>query len=288
MGFYSISQLIQDARRHRAIVLPIDINESGRDTSLSPAACEAPAAAQARHGTPRPAVRLGLNLVKGLSEQAARRIEETRVRGRFLNLQDLAQRTQLSRHDMDCLANANALAPIAGHRHQARWLAALPRSAGLLEAAPIPETENPDLPPPGRGRETITDYESTRFTLGPHPLALLRPALRASRFSQARSLLDNRHDRRPARACGLVTMRQRPQTAKGVIFVSIEDETGIINVIVSPELAARQRTELLCARLLGVDGTWQTREGVGHLIAHTLTDLSAMLGGMPAHSRDFH
>lgn len=288
MGFYSISQLIQDARRHRAIVLPIDINESGRDTSLSPAACEAPAAAQARHGTPRPAVRLGLNLVKGLSEQAARRIEETRVRGRFLNLQDLAQRTQLSRHDMDCLANANALAPIAGHRHQARWLAALPRSAGLLEAAPIPETENPDLPPPGRGRETITDYESTRFTLGPHPLALLRPALRASRFSQARSLLDNRHDCRPARACGLVTMRQRPQTAKGVIFVSIEDETGIINVIVSPELAARQRTELLCARLLGVDGTWQTREGVGHLIAHTLTDLSAMLGGMPAHSRDFH
>ncbi|HEU0231519.1 MAG TPA: error-prone DNA polymerase [Burkholderiaceae bacterium] len=288
MGFYSVNQLIQDARRHRVIILPIDINESGWDTALTPPAGPGRATMSTPNDEPQPVVRLGLHLVKGLSREAGQCIEAARVQSDFSNPQDLAQRARLRRHDMDCLANANALASIAGHRRQARWQAALPRSLDLLEASPIRETEQPELAAPGQGMETIADYEATQFTLGPHPLALLRPALRASQYNQARLLLDGYPDRRRARACGLVTMRQRPQTAKGVIFVSLEDETGTVNVIVRPELAARQRTELLCARLLGVDGVWQTHQGVGHLIAESLTNLNTMLGGLGVRSRDFH
>jgi error-prone DNA polymerase len=292
MGFYSVSQLIQDARRHRVIIQPIDINHTLWETTLTPPACLAPPTDESRptapYDGPRPAVRLGLHLVKGLSQQAGQRIEAARPRDGFADIQDLTRRAQLERHDINSLADANALASIAGHRHRARWQAALLRPAGLLETAPILETETPGLPAPGQGREAIADYHATRFTLGPHPLALLRPALRASRFTQARILANGYPDHRPVRACGLVTMRQRPQTAHGVIFVGLEDETGIINVIVRPELAERQRTELLSAHLLGVDGTWQTQDGVGHLIARTLTDLSAMLGDLAPPSRDFH
>ncbi|TAM91112.1 MAG: error-prone DNA polymerase, partial [Candidimonas sp.] len=327
MGFYSVSQLIQDARRHRVIILPVDVNESRWETTLVSAAGPSPDtnSSPATHSLPdtnsspaatrpsgtnrgaptgktgqpenpdqntprgaRPTVRLGLNLIKGLSRQAGLRIEAARSCGRFTNPRDLMQRAQLERHDTSCLADANALASIAGHRHRAHWQTALPRPAGPLEATPVLETETPELSEPRQGQETIADYHATQFTLGPHPLALLRPTLRASRFTPARALANGYPDGRRARACGLVTVRQRPHTANGIVFVSLEDETGMVNVIVRPELAARQRAALLGASLLGVDGTWQFRQGVGNLLAGNLTDLSALLGGLTEHSHDFH
>ena len=236
---------------------------------------------------PRPQVRLGLNQVKGLSSQAAQRIEAARRARPYADTHDLALRAGLERHDMDALAAADALRSLSGHRRQAHWQAASIPFRDMLRPAPIVEAEQPVLSAPTEGQAVLADYRATGLTLGRHPVALLRPVLQARRFASAAELAGY-PDRRLARACGLVTMRQRPLTAKGIVFVSIEDETGAVNLIVRPELVERQRAELVHARLLGVYGVWQRRHEVAHLIAHRLVDLSPLLGGLEVPSRDFH
>jgi error-prone DNA polymerase len=160
-------------------------------------------------------------------------------------------------------------------------------SRDLLRDAAIVETAAPQLAAPSESQAVAADYRSVGLTLRSHPVALLRPELAARNFQPA-SVLNSYPDKRVARACGIVTVRQRPQTSKGVIFVTLEDETGPVNVVVRPELIERQRRELLGSALLGVYGTWQSMDGVRHLIAQRLVDLSGLLGGLSTQSRNFH
>ncbi|WP_179401189.1 error-prone DNA polymerase [Burkholderia guangdongensis] len=281
MGFYPPAQLVQDAKRHGVAVLPIDVMHSGWDASLEALPGEPPPAG-------RPAVRLGLSLVRGLGEAAARRIDAARAAGPFENVDALARRARLERRDLEALAAANALATLAGHRRDALWqaVAAAPER-DLLAAAPIDEPEKPELGAPSEFDDIHADYATTGLTLNRHPVALLRPELNARRLSSA-LVLRERLNGRLARACGIVTARQRPGTAKGVMFMTLEDETGCVNVIVRPELLVRQRREALDSTLLAVSGVWQCESDVRHLIAQHLEDLTPLLGGLRTSSREFH
>ena len=315
MGFYAPAQLIQDAQRHGVQVLPSDVTCSDWEATLESLSMPLdarlsmradPLSAQpgrsdtsSRGGpnadtspsqalSPRPAVRLGLNQIQGLSAAAAQRIEHARAVQPFASTQDLARRADLNRRELDALAAADALQRLAGHRRLANWEAsASVASRDLLRDADLREPDAPDLPAPTEGQSIIEDYRHLRLTLRSHPLALLRPHLQTLRFAPA-AILNAYPDRRLARACGIVTMRQRPQTAKGTVFLTLEDETGPVNVVVREALMTRQRRELLGATLLGVYGTWQSVQGVRHLIAKRLVDLSSLLGGLSARSRDFH
>ena len=273
MGFYSPSQLVQDAKRHGVEVRPVDVTTSDWEATLGPAGA----------GT---AVRLGINLVKGLSQEAAWRIEEARAIEPFRNLQDLALRAQLTRTDMEALAAADALEALSGHRRQALWqaIASVP-DKGLLKAAAIQE-EHVELAAPSEGQSIIGDYATLGLSLRRHPLALLRERLLARRFLPA-EVLNTFSNGQFARGCGIVTLRQRPETAKGTVFVTLEDETGQVNVIVWPQLVEMQRKELLGATLLGVYGIWQCEQSVRNLVAKRLVDLSPLLGRLSLHSRDF-
>jgi error-prone DNA polymerase len=275
MGFYSPSQLVQDAQRHDVKVLPVDVTVSGWDSTLEPI-----------EGAARPAVRLGLSLLRGMKDGAAERIENSRAVRPFTSVHDLARRAQLNRHDLHVLADANALAALAGNRREALWhsVAAVPDKDMLAIAAVQDET--PELGAPSEANDIVADYRSVGLTLGRHPLELLRPQLLANRLMPA-STLRGYPDGRLARGCGIVTVRQRPGTAKGVIFVTLEDETGNVNVIVWPSLLERQRKEVLGASLLAVYGVWQCEGEVRHLVAQRLVDLSHLLEGLQSTSRDF-
>jgi error-prone DNA polymerase len=278
MGFYSPSQLVQDAKRHGVDVRAVDICISDWEATLETSR-EATEAAQ-------PAVRLGLSLVRGLSQEAGWRIEEARAIRQFHDLSDLALRATLSSTDMQALAAANALHRLAGHRHEALWHASVATSdKALLKTAP-PPADAITFPEPTDIQEVINDYRMLGLSLGQHPLSFLRQQLLAQRFLPA-STLNTFEQGQFARACGIVTVRQRPATAKGTMFVTLEDETGNINVIVWPALIRQQRKELLNAGLLGVYGIWQKENNVQHLIAKRLVDLSELLGQLKTRSRDF-
>ena len=270
MGFYSSSALVQDARRHGVVVLPVDVTMSNWDSQLEPDG----------------AVRLGLNNVKGLEREAGWRIEEARPVRQFADTRDLATRSQLNAGHVRALAAANALFSLTGNRRQALWqaVASVP-DKGLLRPAVIDEAAV-QLEEPGEGENIVADYRHVGLTLGRHPLALLRSRLGAMRFCTA-DMLNTFPDGKLARGCGIVIVRQRPETANGVTFVTLEDETGNVNVIVWPDLVEKQRAELLGARLLGVYGKWQYQNNVRHLIAMRLVDLSHLLGELETRSRDF-
>ncbi|WP_042303651.1 error-prone DNA polymerase [Paraburkholderia kururiensis] len=276
MGFYSPSQLVQDAKRHGVVVLPVDVTISSWDSALE------------RNGdAARPAVRLGLSLLRGMRDGAAERIANARAVRRFESVRDMARRAQLDRHDLQVLAAANALPSLAGHRREALWQAAAAVPDRNMLATASPEDETPALQQPSEAEDIVGDYRSMGLTLGRHPLALLRARLKASRLMPASTLHTYRNGRL-ARACGIVTVRQRPDTAKGVIFLTIEDETGNVNVIIWPKVLERQRREVLGSSLLGVLGVWQCEGEVKHLVAHRLIDMSHLLGELPSISRDFH
>ncbi len=276
MGFYAPSQLIQDARRHGVRLLPVDVQTSDWECTLE----MMPGDNASSHS--RPVVRLGLNQILGLPEAAAQALLEARQAGLFLDTQDLGRRADLNQAVLQQLALAGALQALSGHRRQAAWNAAASvATKGLLREAEPGEDEQPQLLPPTEAHDLVTDYQRLGFTLGRHPLALLRPALTRLRFAQATTLAQLPQGRL-ARACGLVTMRQRPQTAKGVIFVTLEDETGSVNLIVRAELAVRQRRELLQAHLLAAIGTWQTSQGTQHLLVGRFEDHSHLLATIGA------
>ena len=164
---------------------------------------------------------------------------------------------------------------------------ALPIQGDLFAALPPPAEAPPPLPTPTEGEDLVADYATLGLTLGRHPLALLRDRLTAGRFITAAELRAA-PDKKLARAAGIVTHRQRPGTASGIVFVTMEDETGPINVILRPELVEKQRRETLAARLLGVYGQLEFRHGVTHLVAKRLVDLTPLLGRLATRSRDFH
>jgi error-prone DNA polymerase len=276
MGFYSPSQLVQDARRHGVVVREIDVTVSGWDSSLEEAA--------GKRG--QPAVRLGLSMLKGMRDVAAKRIEIARAVQPFVSVPDMARRADLDRHDLQVLAAGNALLALAGNRRQALWQAVGAAPDKDLLRPTMPDEAVPVLKPPTEGEEILGDYRSHGLTLGRHPLALLRAKLLEHRFLPA-STLNTYTDGMLARACGMVTVRQRPGTAKGVLFITIEDETGNVNVIIWPSLVEQQRREVLSAPLLGVYGVWQQEGTVRHLVAKRLVDMSHLLGRLPTISRDF-
>ncbi len=279
MGFYSASQLVQDAKRHQVEVRPIDIAHSNWDSTLEPLHNNAQTNGQA-------AVRLGMSLLRGMSLDTATRIQQARARQAFSDVTDLARRAQLSRHEVEALATGNALISLAGNRRQALWqaVAAIP-DKDLLHPVTIQE-QVPTLVPPSEAQEIIGDYHATGLTLGRHPLALLRTRLLALRFLPA-ELLNTFQNGQFARGCGIVTVRQRPGTAQGVLFITIEDETGPVNVIIWSSLVEKQRREVLNASLLGVYGIWQCEGEVRHLVAKRLVDMTHLLGQLETSSRNF-
>jgi error-prone DNA polymerase len=238
-------------------------------------------------GRKRACVRLGLRMISGFSEATAQRLVAARCERPFDSIEDLARRSCLNRRDLKLLASAGALRSLSDHRRLAHWeVAGIERATPVLGDCPIDESL-PQLAPPGEAEELVADYASLGFTLGRHPLALLRPRLARMRLATAAELRGYAHGR-PARAAGIVVGRQRPDTASGVIFVTLEDETGSVNVIVWRDLADRQRRELLGSRLMGVYGTLEREGEVVHLIAKRLVDHSELLGALQTSSRDFH
>ncbi|WP_434026131.1 error-prone DNA polymerase [[Pseudomonas] boreopolis] len=287
MGFYSPGQIVQDARRGSperpaVAVLPVDVVHSDWDNTLSGGS---PWRGDDAPGE-QPAIRLGLRQLAGLSEAMGRAIVRARAQRPFAGIPDLCLRAGLDEKARTVLAEAGALQALAGHRNAARWaVAGIERSRPLLPGSPA--EADIALPAPRPGEEILADYRSVGLTLRQHPMALLRPQMRQRRILGLDELR-TRHHGAGVHVAGLVTQRQRPQTAKGTIFVTLEDERGMINVIVWPHVALRRRRALLESRLLAVRGRWERVDGVEHLIAGDLQDLSELLGELEVVSRDFH
>ncbi|MBV9723834.1 MAG: error-prone DNA polymerase, partial [Gammaproteobacteria bacterium] len=279
MGFYAPAQLVRDARAHGVEVRAVDACVSAWDATLE------------RREDGEPALRLGLRLVKSLSRAGADRLIGARNARPFASVEDLAMRSALDRGDLEALAAAGALAALSGNRHLAFWEVAgteVPLPLAPVDARPASELEGrPLLTAPTEGQSIAADYASLGLTLGRHPLALLRKRLSAAALTPAAELISAGHGAR-VRTAGIVLMRQRPGTASGVTFLTLEDESGQVNVIVWERVGREQRRPLLESRLLEVHGELQHQEGVTHLIAHRLIDRSWMLGELTTRSRDFH
>jgi error-prone DNA polymerase len=275
MGFYAPAQLVRDAREHGVAVRPVDVTRSDWDSTL-----------EGQGAGLRP-VRLGLNRIGGLSQAAAGRIVVARNAEPFANAEDLARRASLDAHELSLLAQADALAAITGHRHQAAWgVAGIDTRATPLLRRTRTHEAAAALPAPGAAETVLADYRALGLSLTRHPVALLREPLAAFKVQPA-TVLRGYPNGRLARASGIVTHRQRPETARGVVFVTLEDETGSVNVIVWPQLAETQRQALLASTLLTVYGIWQAEGEVRHLVARQLVDHSALLQGLVAASRNF-
>lgn len=273
LGFYSPSQLVQDAKRHGVVVLPPDVMSSHWDCTLEPWAGGL-------------AVRLGLCLVKCLRQDSAEALVRAREQAPFESSEDLARRAGLNQQQMTALASADALMSLSGHRRQQVWDAsALRTTPALLREAPV-EEDYLELPAAEEGEEVVHDYASLGLTLRRHPMAFLREVL-ARKGAMTAAELRAVPDRRVVKTCGIVTTRQQPETAKGTTFISLEDETGDVQVIVHRAIWERQRQVMLNAKLLGVKGVWQRDGDVMNLIAGFLVDLTPMLGRLRTGSRDF-
>lgn len=307
MGFYAPAQLVQDAHRHGVRVLPVDVCHSHWLCTL-----EEPLQALRGVGQPQPAVRLGLNRVAHLGKAAALRIEEQQAQSPWANTEDLALRAQLGKSELQALAAADALRSLSGHRRQQMWDAAAQNDLPpLFAGVPVNEAVL-QLPAAHEGEEIMFDYAATGLSLRRHPLALLRPKL-ARHGLQTAVELRNMLTGQKVRACGIVTVRQRPPTAKGTLFITLEDETGVINLVVWAQTFARWQAPLLASRLLAVEGVWQTSTApqleadeymekttqtqsdkapaAHHLVVMRAKDMTRWLGrfaDVGLNSRDFH
>ena len=275
MGFYSASQLTQDLRRHGVEVRPVDVNDSDWDCNLE------------RRADGKPALRLGMRMVKGLSEGAGQELVARRAGDGYRGIQHLLESTGIDRRNLEALASAGALKSLEGHRHKVRWaVAGVEQPTALFptlerfEAAPM-------LRRPTEGQDIVADYRSLGLTLERHPMMLLRRQLDRHRYATAAEL-PSMASGKGIRVAGLVITKQRPGTASGVTFITLEDETGHINLIVWKKIADRQREVLLNARLMGVFGELQIESGVIHVIVRKMIDHTGMLGELQVVSRDFH
>ncbi|MDR7122877.1 error-prone DNA polymerase [Rheinheimera soli] len=276
MGFYAPSQLIQDARMHDVEVLPVSVNQSDWDHLMVPASSSAKSAF---------AIRLGLRLVKGLSRQGAQLLLEHRPTAGYQQLAEVAQRG-LSDSDLTALASANALQQLSGQRYQARWqLLDQQHKLPLLAAEPY-QTQY-QLPMPTELSEVVEDYQSTGLSLRTHPVQLLKQQGLLGKFAQTAELPALNH-KSVVTVIGLVTARQSPGTASGVTFITLEDGTGFSNLVVWSATASAQRQPYLKSKLLKVNGILEKKEGVIHIIAGRLTDLTPLLGSLRSYSREFH
>lgn len=274
MGFYSPSQLLQDLKRHHGTVLPVCINRSDWDCTLEPL------------DDGDYALRLGLRLVKGLSQHSAERL----LAGRQQDFSTMAEVTQFAipRDELEALASANAFASLSGDRHQARWQLAASQQLTLpLLAQAEQQEQQVVLPKVDEVSAMLADYQQLGLTLGKHPLTILRASGQLSGCYTAEQLWQCRHGQ-VVRVAGLVVGRQRPGTASGVTFITLEDETGHTNLVVWAATASAQRRPFLSARILQVTGVVEFADGVLHVIAGQLTDISHLMSQLAVSSRDFH
>ena len=279
MGFYTPSQLLQDALAHGIECRPPDVQKSTWDYALEApqgkSQAAPPAGACPRDRT-QPALRVGLRQIKGLGEEAARRIELGQP---YRDIDDLAARGMLGDRELTFLARAGALKSLAGHRYQAHWDAAgVDRPAAIWQAAEArtPYRTAVDLPAPSAGQDMLADYRYVGLTLGPHPLALLRGEAELKGCRTARQLAGCRHEQF-IQVAGIVTCRQRPGSASGVVFLTLEDETGNSNIVVWSSVLTRFRRQLLGSRLIAVKGIVEREETVVHVVAGEVRDLSHKL-----------
>jgi len=276
MGFYSPSQLVQDAQRHQVTVLPPDVNHSAWEHTLQ---------SKEKH------LRLGLRIIQGLSSNGAERIHQNRPANGYQSAAELRTRAGLNQRDMELLAGANAMPGFTSNRHQAYWQLLEHEEPAELFANEAMADYTPEpchlLPEPTEGQNVLADYSSQGLTLQRHPLALLREQGHL-RYCLTADQLKATRPGIPVQVAGLVTGRQRPGTASGVTFVTLEDETGNINVVVWLDTARRQRKPLLTARLLHVKGIIEKEGDIVHIMAGKLSDLSHLISSLPVSSRDFH
>jgi error-prone DNA polymerase len=266
MGFYHPATIVKDAQRHGLVILPIDVARSGWECALE-----------------GDGVRLGLRYVKGLRESAGRAIVTARATRVFASAADLVARVALDADEAQALAAVGALTALGGTRRADLWATAVPAPGPLFAGAASPEpTPAAPLPAMTTDEQLAADLGGTGVTLGPHPMALRRAGLARAGVVGARELR-RRRDGDVVRVAGSVIVRQRPGTAKGFVFISLEDETGIANVIVTPQLFARQRLLLVTAPMLLIEGILQSQDGVLSVRARRAHALPARGHVVPSH-----
>ncbi|UTW14452.1 error-prone DNA polymerase [Marinobacterium rhizophilum] len=271
MGFYSPAQLVQDARRQGVTVRAVDINCSAWDATLEPDG----------------ALRLGFRMVKRLSRKAAEFVLEARKTGPFSSVADAIGRIRLDTGSWDLLAAAGALNTLAQHRYQARWALLAGDPALALGDARVEESGVVQLAAPNERADLEEDFRHLGLTLGRHPMALLRDADELQGCLSAEQL-ERCRPGQLVRVAGVVTNRQRPGSASGVTFVTLEDETGQVNLVVWGRTAEVQRRALLSARLLRVAGVLEREGDIIHVVAGRLEDISRCWQTLSLRSRDFH
>ncbi len=275
LGFYTPDQILQDARRHGVAVLPVDVRHSDWDCTLTP-------------DPDAPGIRLGLRMIDGFSGTMALALMQARTRGPFESVADLSQRAQLDRRHQGLLADAGALKGLSGHRHRARWdVSGVEKPLPLFDSVRATDEAEVALPAPSAFEDMQADYNSTGTTLGRHMVSFIRPQLEQRRCLRSDQLAQLPHGR-SVRFAGLVRMRQRPQTASGVTFLTLEDESGMVNAVVWRRTADRQHRVLVEARLMQIDGRLERVDGVQHLIVQRMHNIDELIAGVRTSSRDFH
>jgi error-prone DNA polymerase len=291
MGFYAPAQIARDAAEHGVQVLPVDVNHSDWDCTLEASTIPAPPPhiprTKQHWGMGGPALRLGMRLIKGLSPTHAHTISACRSEGgRFLSVDDLHRRCGLPAHVVRRLAQADAFASMSLHRRPALWDA-------LAVAEPSPlcpvrfTPSNAPLPVMPQGQEVMLDYETTGLSLKQHPLSLVRKALDRLGVRPASTVQKLPHGTW-VRVAGLVLVRQRPGTASGIVFITLEDETGIVNLILRANVYERFKSAARHAGLIQCEGRVERQGQVVHVTASRLVDQSGLLEGLRVSSRDFH
>ena len=276
MGFYSPYQLIQDAQRHKVEILPVDIRYSEWESTLA-----------TNNGAP--AIRLGFQRIKGFRQTTALRIIQARQKKLITSIQDITTRGRLDRSDLSKLTEGGAFKQISGNRYQTHWHAqgVVPNSL-LIDNISVKEAPFKINRIPSEADDLITDYKSLGLTLGRHPMALLREQGEPfTKCYKAHDLEIIKHGDM-VKISGIVTSRQRPSSASGVIFLTLEDETNNINVIIWKHILERFRTAILQGQLLLIQGTLEREASVIHIIAKHVTNLSHHLENISLQSRDFH
>jgi error-prone DNA polymerase len=292
MGFYAPAQLVRDVRSHGATVLPIDINYSDWDCTLESDAARDSVKSGAKERDHRSrrdrtkSLRLGFRMIKGLSEATGRAIARARGGEPFVSFNDFVRRTGLGKPSLVRLSAADSFGSIGLNRRTALWQVLAVDKPAPLFAELEADDESPVLADMPLYKQVIADYQTVGLSLTAHPIGLVRSEI-GSLGAVPACALEKRGDRTAVSVAGLVLVRQQPGTAKGIVFVTLEDETGIVNLIVRQDVWQRHRLEARRAIAMLARGRLQRSEGVTHVLVQELADLSHLLPQAPSGSRDF-
>ena len=287
MGFYSVSSLVRDAQKRGVVVLAPDVSMSHWDCTIEPSSPE-----DAALGAASRALRLGLCVVKGMGEESAQRIMQARGEGPFRDTKDLAVRAEIRKSQMDALAEAGALSSLTDERRNAMWLVREPDQGPLFEKVPS-STPAVSWPPLAGVEQLRFDYARLGLSVDDHPMRHLRARMKKRGVVTSAQLFYLRHGT-TVKVAGLVLSRQRPMTASGVVFVTLEDEHGMMNLILMPAIFDSSYRTAVHSRLLLVQGKVERTPRVAkegeHPVIHVLVEKLEPLelpGGLEARSRDF-